>query len=103
MGADGEQCLFSGQQKQLPVRGEIKACHNSLSLNGSGLNELMFFLYHPRAAGGLSIGRGQGCRVLRRAVGLEGGRQPLPGDPEKNSPAVPAPNLPQLLGGLQTV
>ena len=24
--------LFSGRQKQLPVHGEIKACHNSLSL-----------------------------------------------------------------------
>lgn len=42
------------------------------------------------------------CRVLRRAVGHQSG-QPFKGNSEKDSPALPAPYLPQLLGSLQTV
>lgn len=60
----------------------------------------------PRAAGGRQgrgvWRRGPGSNVLRRGVGVERG-QPLQGEPEKNSPVVPAPHLPQLLGSLQTV
>lgn len=40
--------------------------------------------------------------MLRRAVGLEGGK-PFQGNSEKDSPVMPAPYLPQLLGSLQTV
>ena len=56
-----------------------------------------------RAAGGLPVGREPESRVLRRAVGHDSGGQPLPRHPEKNSPAVPAPDVPQLLGSLQTL
>lgn len=57
----------------------------------------------PRAAGGRGVRRcGLGSNVLRRAVGLARG-QPLQGEPEKNSPVMPAPHLPQLLSSLQTV
>lgn len=63
---------------------------------------LTVYISTLRVAGGLSIRCEPRCRVLWCTVGLKSG-QPFLGDLEKNSPAMPAPDLPQLLGSLQTV